>query len=558
MVNSLTIKNYKAFAEARIEIKPITLFLGANSSGKTSLLQLFLMLAQSGGNETTAPHLRLNGNLISLGDSLNVLHKRDPDSKLELSFEIDSVAAIRANWIQEFFQSVIYECFDLAKTPSNGLEKGFAENFRALIIKTKGELQDYQKLVEMFPELLTLLRSAKDLIAQRRRRNGKKQKGTVEESLSELVSSKRPDPERILGIDRMLDLISVLSPIRSIPSIDRIQYVFRYKKSSRELELASLAIFQGRTKVFGYSASLSGRPINNFESDIFNTDLLKKHRSSLKEVLKFDGLACVNVGSLYPYPGRRDSFGELFGDMLGRATGLIHKAFNERDIRHVSPLRAFPQRYYLLDRDSGGKYLNTRDGNALAEILRGNVRLRTQVNLWLRKFGMAVNVHDIKQFIHAIKVRQNGLDMDLTDVGFGISQVLPVIVQGFLGANGTTTVIEQPEIHLHPKMQAELADLSIDITKTNQSRLIIETHSEYLLKRLRRRIAEGHMAAADVAIYLVNGSAASRRTKSTLEELEIGDQGSFKWPADFTETEFEDTIAFAKLQNGGGRSKERA
>ena len=108
----------------------------------------------------------------------------------------------------------------------------------------------------------------------------------------------------------------------------------------------------------------------------------------------------------------------------------------------------------------------------------------------------------IKDIIHQIVVKQNSLDLDITDVGFGVSQVLPVIIQGFLSKERSITLVEQPEIHLHPKMQADLADLFIDIAinknvkKGSSSKyLIIETHSEYLLKRLRRRISENKISA---------------------------------------------------------------
>ena len=78
---------------------------------------------------------------------------------------------------------------------------------------------------------------------------------------------------------------------------------------------------------------------------------------------------------------------------------------------------------------------------------------------------MRVTVKEFKDIIHNIKINQNNLDLDITDVGFGISQVLPILVQGFMSNNKSLTLIEQPEIHLHPKMQADLADLFIDILK---------------------------------------------------------------------------------------------
>lgn len=86
---------------------------------------------------------------------------------------------------------------------------------------------------------------------------------------------------------------------------------------------------------------------------------------------------------------------------------------------------------------------------------------------------------------------------NLRDVGFGVSQVLPVIVQSLLAEEGSTIIIEQPELHLHPRAQAELADMFIEQTKRGV-RFIIETHSEHLLLRMRRRIAETTAETEDI------------------------------------------------------------
>lgn len=85
---------------------------------------------------------------------------------------------------------------------------------------------------------------------------------------------------------------------------------------------------------------------------------------------------------------------------------------------------------------------------------------------------------------------------DLPDVGFGISQVLPVLVQCFYAPEGSIILIEQPEIHLHPNAQSTLADVMIDVINSKENgtdrdiQLVIETHSEHFLRRLQRRIAE--------------------------------------------------------------------
>ena len=65
-----------------------------------------------------------------------------------------------------------------------------------------------------------------------------------------------------------------------------------------------------------------------------------------------------------------------------------------------------------------------------------------KVNKWLNKFNLTVSVEDVKEIIHRLKINQNDLNLDITDVGFGISQVLPIIVQGFLAKNNSFTIIK--------------------------------------------------------------------------------------------------------------------
>jgi len=148
-----------------------------------------------------------------------------------------------------------------------------------------------------------------------------------------------------------------------------------------------------------------------------------------------------------------------------------------------------------------------------------------------------------------LKVEQNGLRLDISDVGFGISQVLPVIIQAFLSKSDSVLIMEQPEIHLHPKMQADLCDLFISIVNKGriQKRLLIETHSEYLLKRLRRRMAEQDLISSkDVSICLFSKTA---NQYTVVKRIEIEDRGYFEWPEEFYDGKiYEDTIEFLKLQ----------
>jgi predicted ATPase len=119
---------------------------------------------------------------------------------------------------------------------------------------------------------------------------------------------------------------------------------------------------------------------------------------------------------------------------------------------------------------------------------------------------------------------------------FGISQVLPVIVECFYVKPNSTVIFEQPEIHLHPSVQADLADLFIDATRIREDarprniQFIIESHSEHFLRRLQRRIAEEEIDHDEIAVYFCEAS----EDGSTIHRLEIDRLGRIaNWPKHF-------------------------
>ncbi len=152
---------------------------------------------------------------------------------------------------------------------------------------------------------------------------------------------------------------------------------------------------------------------------------------------------------------------------------------------------------------------------------------------------------------YEVKVRTKGSRdwVDLPDVGFGISQVLPVLVQCFYAPANSIIIMEQPEIHLHPKAQSSLADVMIDVINSRENgkdrniQLIIETHSEHFLRRLQRRIAEDTVSQEKISAYFANVS----KTPAKLEPLRIDEFGSIQnWPEDFFGDEMGDITGQAK------------
>ncbi|MBP7711459.1 MAG: AAA family ATPase [Gammaproteobacteria bacterium] len=122
------------------------------------------------------------------------------------------------------------------------------------------------------------------------------------------------------------------------------------------------------------------------------------------------------------------------------------------------------------------------------------------------------------------------------DVGIGISQVLPVLVLAY-GSRGKLLAMEQPEIHLHPALQAELGDVFIEAAlRERKNTFILETHSEHLILRLMRRIREGKISPNDVGVVFVEPLARGSR----FIELRIDEEGDFidEWPGGFFEESF--------------------
>jgi len=152
---------------------------------------------------------------------------------------------------------------------------------------------------------------------------------------------------------------------------------------------------------------------------------------------------------------------------------------------------------------------------------------------------------------YEVKVRTRGSSslVDLPDVGFGVAQVLPVLVQSFYLPHNSIIIMEQPEIHLHPSAQSDLADVIIDAVNSREEgrdrsiQLIIETHSEDFLRRLLRRIAEDRIKREQVSAYFANVSG----DVLSLEPLRIDIFGHvLNWPDGFFGDEFGDITAQAR------------
>jgi len=184
--------------------------------------------------------------------------------------------------------------------------------------------------------------------------------------------------------------------------------------------------------------------------------------------------------------------------------------------------------------------------------------LESAVTDWLKYLGVAETVRSVDKgkLGHEIKVSltERGPDHDLTHVGVGVSQVLPILIMSLLSNQDTTLIFEQPEIHLHPKVQTRLADFFLSIVLMGKQ-CLIETHSEYLINRLRYRAAtEGEInrVTSQLKVYFVEKDS----SESTFREVKVNEYGAIlDWPKGFFDQGQREAEAILRAATAKRKSK---
>jgi predicted ATPase len=150
------------------------------------------------------------------------------------------------------------------------------------------------------------------------------------------------------------------------------------------------------------------------------------------------------------------------------------------------------------------------------------------------------------RFELTVKINENSVPASLNDVGFGISQFLPVIVADLQLGSGSTLFVTQPEFHLHPSVQAEFGNYMVKRIKNSDKNYVIETHSEYLLNRIRLAIVKGEIPKEDVSIYYFQNNGEETST----HQLEFTRDGQIlNAPEDFFKTYMIDVMDIAVHAN---------
>jgi predicted ATPase len=237
------------------------------------------------------------------------------------------------------------------------------------------------------------------------------------------------------------------------------------------------------------------------------------------------------------------------------ANTILYSGLYEASLKRIyylGPIRDYPKRFYSW---SGEKPqdVGRRGENTIAALLtarKQDPEIEIKIAHWLKVMGL---IDDFKVDLIApeqrlyqasVRIAPGGTYCPITDVGFGVSQILPVLVLCYYVPKGSTIIFEQPEIHLHPSAQQKLADVFIDVIKHRELQIIIESHSEHLLHRLQRRIAEEELAPEQAALYFCQ---MENDGASSLTALELDEFGNItNWPEDFFGNEMEDLVAMTE------------
>ncbi|MDF7798463.1 DUF3696 domain-containing protein [Pontiellaceae bacterium B1224] len=450
MLKQLRIQNFKGWKDTdAIRMAPISLFFGANSSGKSSIGQFLMMLKQTveSPDRKAVFHPGSKNSAVQLGSFQEMVFHRDPENKI--SFEYEWTLPVSTKF----------------KDPNSGQ----SYEYSAIGFDAEAGLGNKDQHVLVVDKFHYDLKKGAD------------------RSLS-------------VGMERKAD-----------------------SKSEYKVEATDFSLKRNKGRVW-----YPGAPVRFYG---FPDEVVAYHQNA-------DFVQDLNL--------------------------LHEKLF--RSICYLGPLRTKVERLYSwtgMEPESVGY----SGENTIAAILAARNRKISMgykkatkpfeqiIAMKLKQMSLIeefrVNPISKQRQEYEVKVRTKGSRdwVDLPDVGFGISQVLPVLVQCFYAPANSIIIMEQPEIHLHPNAQSALADVLIDVINSRENgcdrniQLVIETHSEHFLRRLQRRIAEDAVSQEKVSAYFANVS----RTPAKLEPLQIDMFGSIlNWPPNFFGDEMGDITGQAK------------
>lgn len=210
------------------------------------------------------------------------------------------------------------------------------------------------------------------------------------------------------------------------------------------------------------------------------------------------------------------------------------------NIIYIGPIRAIGERYYrIIEEDIDKKY--TVINNDVSRKLY-NLSVNDSIdkfNKFIRQyFDFDININTLKNnneedIFFSIEIDKKGDKKNLLDVGAGYSQLIPIIYTCFgkdRNEQRAIIIIEQPELHLHPKMQSDLIDFILKLSKKNSNlKFVIETHSSLIIDRIGKNVFRKNYNSNDINIFIFN-----RKEELIIEKTKYNDEGILeKWPIRF-------------------------
>jgi ABC-type phosphate transport system ATPase subunit len=219
-------------------------------------------------------------------------------------------------------------------------------------------------------------------------------------------------------------------------------------------------------------------------------------------------------------------------------------------IAYLGPLRRKPERDYVWNKTKPGEVGS--DGHKVMDALLASALLKADdqgetlnnVSRWLKRMGIAEQI-EVRQVgrssRYEVVIHKDGVVANLRDVGIGVSQVLPVLTVAYFVPPGSTVLLEEPEIHLHPLAQSVLAEMFAEVSQKRSIQFIVETHSEHLFRRMQTLIAQRKTNTTKCQMLFVERQGAN----AVLVQLDVDEFGTVRnWPPHF----FGDTVGEAREQ----------
>jgi len=631
MITKWKLFNFKSIQrETELSFAPLTILAGANSSGKSTVLQSILLISQTLSHKIGSRSVVLNGTLLQLGE-FNDLRSFDGEAdQIAIGWECKPTSDSRAKRRSEglflygprvdFIKEVACEIsFDAdPSSPRHDviqLQPALFSCQLSVLARTDEDLDSSSNI--------TVTRAGAALVDEKSKVSGidfnevpteamrvglQYDVQLDDQSLAEIREDwKSANPvgcllrhflpvqllAKINTLEEQANLTT--SALAAVP----LRGYRRLPRIHRDI-LLTKQILEGLRSIMGEKLDWVLEPSVKqsyfFEEDLGGLSLLewadrvrrlppdKKHE--IRKLLQDNSeLYQIVFNTLQASKGEEEEFALVSPRLpveLMSAVRYLDDFFSNR-VKYLGPLRDEPKALYPLTASSEPSDLGLR-GELTAAVLdlhknkqiryipssafdsgaiekRSAVRtLESAVADWLQYLGVAESAksRDRGKLGHELKVRLNsqGPEHDLTHVGVGVSQVLPILVMCLLADQDTTLIFEQPELHLHPRVQTRLADFFLSISFMGKQ-CIIETHSEYLINRLRYRAAseEGGRVTESLKIYFVE----MQDGHSMFREVHVNEYGAIQdWPEGFfdqSQTEAENILRAAAMKRKTKREK---